>query len=719
MADYSNQKKQALSKQELAAYLNYKNLVDELDDETLQYIGNQVIEWVDIDEEARRDWKERYEEHLKLASQIREAKTFPWPGAANVKFPLLTTAAMQFAARAYPALVPGPNLVAGLVIGQDSQGLKAKSAQRVGRHMSYQLLYEMPDWEEEMDKLCHILPVAGCLFKKTYFDPLENRNISELVLPMDLVIDYYAKTVESAERKCHYIYKTDNQIIERVNAGLYADQNYGEPSGDIDSKATQNLIDGKKEPAITPATTHQFVECHCRWDLDNDGYAEPYTITVHYQTRLVARIIPRFDIDGIETRINEKTGKEQLVRIKATEYFTKFGFIPNPDGSIYDVGFGLLLGGINESVNTLTNQVLDSGTLYNLQSGFLGRGIRVRGGNIRFLPGEWKTMEFTGDDIKKHMFPLPAREPSMVLFKLLEVLVTSGKELASIAEIFVGKMPGQNTPATTTMATIEQGLKVFTAIYKRIYRALNKEYKKLYDLNVIHLPNDTMYFTLNEPEGPVNEQISQQDYNKDNISVRPNADPNIVSAAQKLMKVQSYGPLLQLRTINPQEYTKRFLEAVDAENIKALMTVPQQGPSPEQQKVQGEMQIKKQDAEQKAQQSQMEAMLDAQQKQQEAQIKAFDAMIDQKSKELDMRIRAAEAMLKEREAQIQILAKVQDHKLEMKKGVDEHRQTMQHKEQEHRQDLVHQKETADAKVEAIKKQEKAKPQKKKDSSNKS
>jgi len=550
------------TKEQFTAYTESKNLSSDIHPESLEEMGRKICHWFDEDCDSRIEWERRYEDYLKLATQVKETKTFPWPKAANVKFPLLATAALQFAARAYPALVPGPNLVAGLVIGQDEGGIKTSQAKRIGRHMSYQLTSQMQDWEEDMDRLCFILPIAGCLFKKTYYDHMEERNCSELILPTELVIDYYAKTVESASRKSQIIWRTDNDIQERVNKDLFNDLSYGQPHGQSKPNDARNQIDGTKEPALSPATPHKFIECHCSWDLDGDGYAEPYIVTVHYDTKQVARVIARFDVDGIETTIDPKTGKEKFVRIRPTEYFTKFGFIPNPDGGIYDVGFGLLLGGINEAVNSLTNMLLDGGTINNLQAGFLGRGIRVRSGNTRFIPGEWKPVDFTGDDIKKHIFPLPTKEPSDVLFKLLETLVSSGKELASIAEIFVGKMPGQNTPATTTMATIEQGLKVFTAIYKRIYRALGKEYEKLFRLNAIHLPDQKIYFTINEPEGPQGQSVEKQDYDLNNISVKPNADPNIVSSAQKLMKVQSYGALLQLGTINPKEYTKRFLDAV-------------------------------------------------------------------------------------------------------------------------------------------------------------
>jgi chaperonin GroES len=746
------------TKEEFTKYIQSKNLVDEIHEDALAEMGRKVIDWFELDLESRKDWQERYDEYLKLASQVKEKKNFPWPNAANVKFPLLTTAAMQFAARAYPALVPGPNLVAGLVIGRDEPplqavpqqgippgampqqgmgmqmppgapsmggsgqmpqggmqqqppskgGLKAQKAQRVGRHMSYQLLWEMDNWEEEMDKLCIILPIAGCMFKKTYFDPMTGKNCSDLILPTDLVIDYYAKSIETASRKSQIIWRTDNEIKERVNKGLFLDLDYKTPLGE-QKQSVKNEIDGTSEPDISPATPHKFIECHCNWDLDNDGYEEPYIITVHYDTRQVARVVTRFNVDGIETEINEKTGKERFIRIKATEYFTKFGFIPNPDGSIYDVGFGLLLGAINESVNTLTNQLLDSGTINNLQAGFLGRGIRVRAGNTKFNPGEWKSVDFTGDDIKKHIFALPTKEPSQVLFKLLETLVTSGKELASVAEIFVGKMPGQNTPATTTMATIEQGLKVFTAIYKRIYRALGKEYQKLFSLNSLHLPDEKIYFTINEPDGPVGQEVVKTDYDPKDISVKPFADPNVVSSAQKLMRVQSQGPLLQLGTINPKEYTKRFLEAIDEPDIATLMNVPPPGPTPEQQKIEGELKIKQADSQAKGQQLQSKGMLDSQAAQQKAQLAQLEAQIEQKSKEMDMKIKAAEAQIKQQEAFTAALQQHQDHVQKLTQQADEHRLGMAAQMAQHQLDLKHTEELAKVKAEAVRIQAQAKP----------
>jgi chaperonin GroES len=661
-----------MAKKTAKEFLQSDNIASEFEDVELDKIGQQLVEWFDEDDDSRRDWLNKSEQYLKLATQVMEKKSFPWQDAANVKYPLLTVAAMQFNARAYPALVPGPNLVSGLVIGVDPDGQKRQTSDRIGKHMSYQLLFEMEDWEEDMDKLTFTLPIVGCMFKKTYHDPLKKINHSHLIQPKDFVIDYYAKSIDNADRKFHVIYKNDNQVLERVRRGLFLDVELGQP---VSLSEDKKPVTGKPtEPKVSPATPYKFIEAHCWWDLDGDKYREPYVITVSYETKKVVRIVPRYDEKGIT--FNDKG---EIVRIEPIEYFTKFGFIPNPDGSIYDLGFGLLLGGLNETVNTLTNQLLDSGTLNNLQAGFLGRGIRIKGGNTRFQPGEWKPVDFTGEDIKKHIFPLPTKEPSDVLLKLLELLVSSTKEISSIADIMVGKMPGQNTPATTTMQTVEQGLKVFTAIHKRVYRALTKEYAKLYALNGKYM-DDKVFFTINQPQGTSAEEVYRSDYDK-NIAVKPSSDPNVVSISQKLNKVQAMGALLQLGTINTQLYTKQYLEAIEAENIEALMQVQPQ-PNPEQQKMQLEMQ----------------------QKAQEAQIEQGhqQALVAMKSRESEMKLRgqAQKLMLDEKAAQLKMMSAARQAQVDTQASQVSHAQTIHNDQQAHGQKLQHNEQMAKAKAKA-------------------
>lgn len=656
-----------MDQKELQKIIDSSNLCEDYIDEGTQIdIGKKVCEWYDEDEDSRKEWKQRNEQWMKLATQVVEKKTYPWPNAANVKFPLLTTAAMQFAARAYPALVPGIRLVGGQVIGKDADGKKAASADRVGAHMSYQVMYEMPGWEEDMDRLCLMLPIIGCLFKKTYRDEMEDRNNSDLILPEDFVLDYYAKSVEAAYRKHHVIWRTKNEVLERINAGIYVDFSIGLPK-DTDDHKVRDEVSGTRPPRASEATPHKFLECHTFWDLDDDGYAEPYIFTVHYETQKLVRAVARFETQDIITKTDSK-GKLSVVKIKPIEYFTKFPFIPNPNGSIYDLGFGLLLGGINETINTLTNQLLDAGTLSTLSAGFMGRGIRIRGGSTRFQPGEWKPVDFTGDDIRKHVFPLPTKEPSDVLFKLLELCVSSGKELASVAEIMVGKMPGQNTPATTTMATIEQGMKVFTAIYKRVYRALGKEYEKLFRLNSLYM-DDQVYFTINEPEGDVGQEVYKTDYSPENITVRPNADPNITSSSQKLMQVEAMGKLLALQTINPQVFTKRYLEAIEATNIAELMQVQQQA-DPEAQKAQAEMAMKQQEHQMKMQLEQLKLQMAEQKNQMDLQFKQMEMAIKERGMQQEMMLDGMKANQDAQISQVQHSQKLeqsaQQHELAKK-----------------------------------------------------
>ena len=569
------------------------NIADKLDDDVLQEIGTEVVRGYDVDIQSRQEWETQTNEWMKLALQVSEEKTYPWPKAANVKYPLLTTAALQFGSRAYPSLVPSFDVVKAKVIGVDDTNQAQDMAQNISTHMSYQVLYEMDDWEEDMDKLCLILPIVGCAFKKTYYSAQKKKNCSELILPRDLVINYWAKSIEKAVRKTHRFYLTPNEILERQLTGLFKE--YDDPFGPGQrSVAEQNSETNKQTPpAEDPNTPRLILEQHTFYDLNDDGHDEPYVITVDWETKKVLRIAARYTLNDITQ--NEK-GK--IAAIKPKEYFTQFNFIPNPDGGIYGVGFGLLLGSINESANTVLNQLIDAGSLSNLQSGFLSKGLRLgKAGDYKFTPGEWKWVNTSYDDIKKGVFPLPVREPSNVLFQLLGMLVQSGKELASIAEIFTGKMPGQNTPASTTMATIEQGLKVFTSIYKRIYRSLGKEFEKLYDLNSMYLQEQNYGF---DKDGVmVSGNISKDLYKQAKVKIVPSADPNMVSETQKLILLQGMMELSQFGNINPTELTKRGLEMQGQPGIAKLMEMPEPSIPPEIQVKMRELDIMEKEMEKK------------------------------------------------------------------------------------------------------------------------
>lgn len=660
----------------IGAMLESVNIADKLKAERLQEIGQEAKNGFDLDLQSRDEWDLACDQWLKLARQVVEEKSYPWTGASNVKYPLLSTAAMQFAARAYPSLVPSDGrVVKTKTIGKDPTGQKKEIAEAVSIYMSYQIMHEMDGWEEEMDKLLIMLPILGTMFKKTYWDPVKEKNCSRIVLPKNLVVDYWTKNLEDAERISEVILLSPRKVKERVQSKLWKDIELGEP---VTPEGEHN------PPANDETTPYEFVEQHTYLDLDDDGYREPYVVTFQRTTGKVVRIVARFDEDTIFT-----SPEGELLKIEPIQYYTKFGFVPNPDGSFYDIGFGVLLGPLNESVNTLINQLIDSGHMASLQSGFLGKGLRLRMGEQRFIPGEWKVVNATGDDLKKQIVPLPTKEPSTVLFQLMGSLITSGKELASVAEIFVGKMPGQNTPATTTMASIEQGMKVFTAVYKRIYRSLGEEFKKLYRLNGLYVNPNTYTEVVDMNIGP--DLFDNKSYD-----ICPGADPTAVSQTEKLLKAQGLMELLPTGMLDPVEVVSRVLEAQEQPNWQKLLNQQiqetgqfQPPPDPKLQ----EMQMKGQKEQQKMA---MQAQRDAEKGQLEARDKQVQLTMKQREHELDMQHKARMAQIKMAEAQ---------HK--QKIFSVEAQNKLIHGEQDHRQSLVHKEQQNQAKVA----QAKAKPNK--------
>ena len=522
------------------------NIAQDLDDDILGKIGREVVSGYLLDDDSRSEWKERNEDGLKIAMQVKEHKTHPWPNCANIMFPLISTAAIQFASRAYSEIVRGRDIVHAAVNGDDPTGEREDRAKRIGEHMSYQLLDEMPEWECDTDQLLHILPLVGCHFRKTYYSDLYKRNISEGVLANHFVVNYNAKDLATCRRATHEIYLYKNEALEKERFGLWLESEGGDYS---------------KEDA---EDQELFLEQYCWLDLDGDGYEEPYVVMVHKETEKVKRITARYEMSGIT---ESPVKKGVVAKIDPVEYFTKFSFIPSPDGGFYDLGFNILLGPLNDSINTLLNLLVDAGTLSNLQSGFISQGIRVRGGNYSFRPGEWKIAMNTGQVLKDSLVPLPAREPSGVLFQLLGFLNDNAMRLASVSETMSGETPGANVPATTVLALIEQGLKVFTSIYKRIFRSLKSEYAKLYRLNSIYLPDQAHYRILTTSKA-----IARQDYILNDCAVEPVADPTQASEALRLAKARALMEIMQSMPLPEQkvEILRRYCEALSVTNLDKL-----------------------------------------------------------------------------------------------------------------------------------------------------
>lgn len=540
--------------------LNAPNVADWLTDEERAAFGRWVVGGYVKDISTRTEWTQRNAEAIKLALQYKEDKTFPWTGCANVKFPLVTIGALQFLAR-ISILTKGRRIVNFEYVGKDPAGKKREIAARISQHMSMQLVDEDTAWFENDEQAKFSACLLGSAFKKSFFDPVRGTNISEFVPPQNFVFDYYCKDLATTQRVTHAYYMDGNKIRERTARKLFIEETEPQKPG---PEAVTNLLKQTADEISglwqqSEGESFRVLEQHCWFDFDGDGYAEPYIMSVREDTGHLYRIVARYFKESIH-KVNDlamrqadamalkaddaKTKSEYekkaqaletadenvIVRIDPVQYFTKYLFIPSPDGGALGLGFGALLGPINEAVNSLMNQLLDAGTMSNTAGGFMGRGVKLKGGTQSFAPFEWKVVDATGDDLRKNIMPLPTKEPSSVLFQLLGILITYGEKISSATDIMTGVSPGQNTPAETSRNTVEQGMMLFSGIYTRMYRSFREELQKLYELNRLYLRTSPRFWELTEGEDAI---IAPDDYTGSRMRVFPAADASTVSGQQR------------------------------------------------------------------------------------------------------------------------------------------------------------------------------------------
>ena len=586
------------------------NLVPLLAQTEVARIGTDVVREYEIDLASCKEFHEKYDRAMQIAMQVSTPKTFPWPKASNVIYPLLTEAAIQFQARAYPAIIDGSSVVKCRVLGDDSgvpqagpdgqpvvqqtaegpqpawqvpPGAKRDRADRVAAYMNWQFLNDIPGWEEDTDRLLLRLPIVGCVLRKTWHDGMRNQVNSETVSAKDFIVHYDTVSLDRAPRYTHRLRYYPHEIEGFIRAGIWSRVPYdGEDGSD----------------------PHSLVEIYeqCRLiDMDDDGLPEPYVVTVTPEGH-VARIVACYDADSIF--IASQTGGQpvalseamqaakdaaaegvdveaalqdiRVVRIERKDYFTKYGFIPNPDGSFYDMGFGTLTDNLGAAVNTIINQLIDAGTLANMQGGFLSGGTKIKGGNMRFTPGEWKRVEgVSSGPLRENILPLQLPGPSPVLFQLLGMLIEAVKQITSVSDILSGNQDSQTAP-TTALALIEQGQKVFTAIYQRIHRALGSEAGVVYRLNRDYL-DEERYFALNDGEQM---QVGRRDFEDRDLDVKPVSDPRAINDRVKMAKAQVLASHNGDPLVNQLEIRKREFEAAGIDNIEALFEVPAPQPDP-------------------------------------------------------------------------------------------------------------------------------------------
>ncbi len=532
-----------------------------ISEDDLTKLATQVFEGCQRDLNSRADWEDVAERAMDAAKQKREGKNYPFPNAANVRYPLIAIAALQFNARAYPAICPGREVVKAKIGGGDPQGVKASRATRIASYMSHQITDEIVSWEAEMDVLLYQQPIVGCAFKKTFYDAERNHADSKIISAFDLIVNDGTRCLETCPRISHRFPLYPYEIEARQRAGIFLDV-------DLSADYAENGADEQAEI--------WFIEQHCYYDLDGDGLDEPWIVTVTRDNHTLVRIVAGFD------PLQIVHDGRRIVRIPRDHYFSVFNFLPNPEGGFYGIGFGHLLDAFSEVINTSFNQMLDAGSLQNAGGGFVGSGLDLQSEQeeFRMEPGKYYTVTSEAGDIKSNLVTIDHPGPSPVLFQLLGMMMDSAKQMVSIQDILTGAASAQTMQPTTMMALIDQGLKVFTAIYKRIYNALTAEFRVLYKLNAKYLTDEVYSKYLGQPAKVAD------DFADDGCLVTPVADPNSVTMMMRMALAQFYlqlgeHPMFQ-GLLNPLEILQRVLEGAGADSPEKLIKQPAP-PSPQDQ----------------------------------------------------------------------------------------------------------------------------------------
>ena len=543
----------------------YRNLADEMDERTLGRIAQELISDFKKDKVSRGDWEQAYTQGLDLLGFKYVQNTRPFQGASGVTHPLLSEAVTQFQAQAYKELLPSDGPVRTQVIGADTQEV-SQQAERVKDFMNYMLMEQMEEYTPDTDQLLFYLPLAGSAFKKIYYDEIKQRAVAKFVPAEDLVVPYYATDLKDCERITHIVKMSENDVLKQQKAGFYRDVELlpKQPErSPIQDKL--NELEGVK-PAGEKEYQYNILEMHI--DLNLNEFQEenaekevklPYIVSIDEGSGEVLSIYRNYNQD-------DDTYQRK-------EYFVHYKFLPG----LGFYGFGLIhmIGGLSRSATQALRQLLDAGTLANLPAGFKSRGIRIRDDDQPFQPGEFRDVDAPGGNIRDQFQILPFKEPSATLFQLLGFVVQAGQRFAAIADMQLGE-DAQNRAVGTTIALLERGSRVMSAIHKRCYYAMRQEFRLLAKVFADYLPPVYPYAVTN-----ADRFVKLQDFD-DRVDVIPVADPNIFSMSQRVTLANEN---LKIAISNPQmhnlrEAYRRVYEALGTKNIDALLK-PEIMPQPE------------------------------------------------------------------------------------------------------------------------------------------
>ena len=531
------------------------NLAEELSDKYMAELSSDLLEDFSNDVNSRKDWLETYVDGLELLGLKIEERSEPWEGACAVYHPLLSEALVKFQAETMMETFPAAGPVKTSIIGKETEEC-IEASQRVQENMNYQLMDKMPEYRPEHERMLWGLGLAGNAFKKVYYDPTLERQVSIFVPAEDMVVPYGASNLETAERVTHVMRKTEQEIHNLQHMGFYRDVELGEPDYDLDE--VEKKIAEQMGFDATNDDRYKILEMNVNLDLegyedeDKDGktgIALPYIVTIDKGTQEILAV--------------RRNWKQEDSLQKRREHFVHYGYIPG--FGFYCFGLIHLIGGFSKSGTMLLRQLVDAGTLSNLPGGFKARGLRIKGDDTPIGPAEWRDVDAPSGTLRDNLMPLPYKEPSQVLAHLMDKIIDEGRRFASAADMKVSDMSA-NSPVGSTLAILERTLKVMSAVNARIYYSMKKEFLLL--KNIIRDYSDPNYQYDPSTGTP---GAKQSDYNK--VNLIPVADPNAATMAQKVVQYQA---VMQMAQQNPEIYdlpelNKQMLEVLGVKNINKLI----------------------------------------------------------------------------------------------------------------------------------------------------
>tara|TARA_R110000751_G_scaffold1636_2_gene6005 strand:+ start:2401 stop:4803 length:2403 start_codon:yes stop_codon:yes gene_type:complete len=542
----------------------YENIAENLDERTLKRMASQLIDDFKRDKVSRKDWETSYSQSLDLLGFKYMDATRPFRGASTVTHPLLAEGVTQFQAQAYKELLPSSGPVRCKVLGVEDEA-STSQATRVQDYMNYMLMDKMEEYVPEFDSMLFYLALAGSAFKKVYYDEIMQRAVSKFIPAEDIVVPYYTNDLTECERITHIIRMSENEVLKKQDAGFYRD---------VELKATQpdrSQLQKKYEEieGVTPTgdnqESYQILEMHVDLNLEDyeidkpeKSVKVPYLVTLDEGSQEILSIYRNYDMmDDLKKR---------------KDYFVHFKFLPGL--GFYGLGLTHMIGGLSKSATQTLRQLIDAGTLANLPAGFKSRGIRIRDDEQPYQPGEFRDVDAPGGNIKDQFQILPFKEPSATLFQLLGFVVNAGQKFAAITNMDVGN-DSQNRAVGSTVALLERGSRVMSAIHKRCYNSMKKEFRLLSKVFQIYLPPMYPYAVYG-----ADQMIKSQDFD-DRVDVIPVADPNIHSLAQRVTLANEN---LKIAVSNPQmhnirEAYRRVYEALGTADIDQLL-IPEPRPTP-------------------------------------------------------------------------------------------------------------------------------------------